>query len=62
METAAVVIGAFVVVAALVGFIRSLWRPPGKRGGNSGYGILPGEGVDRGDHGGGHNGADGGHG
>lgn len=56
METVATVAGAFVVVAALVGFVRVLWRPPGKGGGNNGYGALPGESVDSG----GHGGADGG--
>jgi len=56
METVAMIAGAFVVVAALIGFVRVLWRPPGKSGGNGGYGALPGESVDSG----GHGGADGG--
>jgi hypothetical protein len=63
METAGAVIGALVVVAALAGFVRMLWRPPGKTGGNAGYGALPGETVDGGGHGGGHGGeANGGNG
>jgi hypothetical protein len=56
METAAAVFGTLVVLAALVGFVRSLWRPPGKRGSDGGEGTLPGESV----NGGGHGGADGG--
>ena len=53
METVATVIGGLVVVAALAGFVRMLWRPPGKSGGDAGYGALPGEGADSGNHGGG---------
>jgi hypothetical protein len=56
METAATVVGALVVVAALAGFVRMLWRPPGRSGGNAGYGTLPGESVDGGGHGGGADG------
>ena len=56
METVATVAGAFVVVAALVGFVRALWRPPGPRGSDGGEGTLPGQTVDSG----GHGGADGG--
>ncbi len=54
MQTAAAVIGVLVVVAALVGFFRSLWRPPGRRG-DGGEGPIAGESVT-----GGHGGADGG--
>jgi hypothetical protein len=43
METAGAVIGTLVLVAALFGFVRSLWRPPGKSGGNGGHGTTPGE-------------------
>jgi len=32
MHTAFMIIGALVVVGALIGFFRSLWRPPGRRG------------------------------
>ena len=53
MDTAAEVLGALIAVAALAGFVRMLWRPPGKSGGNAGYGALPGEGADSGSHGGG---------
>jgi hypothetical protein len=53
METAAAIIGSLIVVTALAGFVRMLWRPPGKSGGDAGYGALPGEGADSGNHGGG---------
>jgi hypothetical protein len=55
MDTAAAVIGTLIVVAALFGFVRSLWRPPG-RGGDGGEGALEGQTVDGGGHGGGDGG------
>ena len=61
METVGAIIGTLVVIAALAGFVRSLWRPPGKNGSDSGYGTLPSGSADGGSHsGGGHGGADGG--
>lgn len=62
METVGAIIGTLVVVVALVGFVRSLWRPPG-RGGDGGEGTPSGQSGDGGGHsGGGHGGADGGSG
>jgi hypothetical protein len=57
VETAATIIGILIVVVALAGFVRSLWRPPG-RAGDGGEGALSGQSGD----GGGHGGADGGSG
>ncbi len=42
MKTAVAILGAFVLVGALIGFFRSLWRAPTGEG-NHGYGALPGE-------------------
>ena len=33
METVAQIIGAIVVIVCVIGFVRSLWRSPGRRGG-----------------------------
>ena len=60
MRIAVVALGAVVLLAALIGFVRRLWRPPGGDG-NRGYGVIPGEtpthegaaGIDGGGHSGG---------
>jgi hypothetical protein len=51
MQTAAAVAGV-VVVAALVGFFRSLWRRPNGGRSDRGEGAITGESVDTGFHGG----------
>jgi hypothetical protein len=62
VETAATIIGILIVVVALAGFVRSLWRPPG-RGSDGAERTLSDQTVDSGSHsGGGHGGADGGSG
>jgi hypothetical protein len=59
MHAAVVVFGAIVVLGALIGFVRSLWRPASGEG-NRGYGVIPGE--TQSDGGGHHGGGDaGGH-
>ena len=72
IHVVAAIIGALVVVFGVIGFVRSLWRSPGRRGGGHNEAIagtdmtVPGRhegshhGIDSGGHGGG--GADGGHG
>jgi hypothetical protein len=72
METVAQIIGAIVVIVCVIGFVRSLWRSPGRRGGTS-HNEMAGtdmsvpcryepsdHGMDSGGHGGGD--AGGGHG
>ena len=54
MKTAATVIGALVIFAALIGFVRALWRRAPRSGGNEGYGTLPGETPNPNDFGGTH--------
>ena len=62
MQTLGTIVGVLVILGALIGFFRSLWRPPGRTGGNRGHGELAGESVDRSSSdfdGGGHGGAGG---
>jgi hypothetical protein len=54
METAIWIAGALVILGALIGFVRSIWRPPG-RGSDRGEGTIEGVG-DMGHGGGGHDG------
>lgn len=52
MHETVAVLGAVLIVVALIGFVRSLWRSPPRGGGNSGYGAIPGESPHDGGHGG----------
>ena len=74
MQSVATIVGAIVVIVCVIGFVRSLWRSPGRRGGGGHNEAIAGtdmtvprrydpshhHGIDSGDNGGG--GADGGHG
>jgi hypothetical protein len=53
MKTVVLIIGTFVVVAALVGFFRSIWRSPISSKSDGGEGAIVGESVTGGGHGGG---------
>ena len=65
MYAAILILGAIILVLCVVGFVRSLWRSPSRRGAEDNYATpLPGIGDSggRGDHadGGGHGGGIGG--
>jgi len=62
MQTIAIIIGALILIAALIGFVRALLRTPNRNNANQGYGVIPGETTNTDSGGPGHGGGGTGHG